>query len=249
MHRNKFIRKYSDRIIIGRTDKFKLEIYSGWGFHIKYLTKGYGNYGYSQFIFQLIFGNFFLTLPWKHNIKVEGGHDAPSYGITYHSSSFMIYHGKKIKVVYMPFDYAWIRTSLLLKDGTWEEESKGNRKNFYEPKWLDKQWQIKIPYQHTTSNKEIIDLQVTCHITEREWRQKWLKWIKWGARIKRTVNVEFSEEVGPGRGSWKGGVLGTGFDITKTGKIEDGLNEMEKRYDMHSIEWERYKKIKQIIKK
>jgi len=233
----------------GKKKNFKLEIYPTWGFYIKYLTEGYDDYGYPLFIFQFIFGSFYLTLPWKHNIKVEGGHDAPSYGITYHMSAFQIYYGKKIKFIHMPYSYDWVRTSLFLKDGTWEHEVKGSRKTFYEEPWLSKQWQITIPYQHTTPNKEVIDLYITCHITEREWRQKWLKWTKWGAKIKRTVDVEFSDEVGEGRGSWKGGVLGTGFDITKTGKIEDGLKIMEKKYDMFSIEWERHKKIKQIIKK
>lgn len=226
----------------------KVESYPNWGFCIKYLTIGYNDYGYPLFIFQFIFGSFYLTLPWKHNIKVEAGCETPSYGIVYHNRSFMVYIGKKIKFINLPSSYVWIRTSLLLKDKTWEHETKKNKKNFYYKVWLDKRWQIIIPYKHRTSNEGDIDLEITCHITEREWRQKWLKWTKFGAKVKKTLDVDFSEEVGRGRGSWKGGTLGTGFDITKTSNIEEGLKKMEKKYNMFSTLLERKLKIKKLMK-
>lgn len=247
--RKKFITKTKDRVIIGRREKFQLEIYPTVGFTIKYLPVGYNDYGNTLIIFQLFFGAFYLTLPLNPKIKTEFGHDGPSYGITYHNKSFLVYSGRKCKMVEMPYAYTWIRTSLLLNDNTWEHETKGNHKNFYEKEWIDRQWQITIPYKHKTSNEGDIDVDITCHITEREWRQRWLKWTKIGANIKKSLEVEFSDEVGEMRGSYKGGVLGTGFDITKTGKIEDGLKIMEKKYNMYSIAWDRQRKIKQIIKK
>jgi len=241
--------KIKKNISFGKSEKFQLNIYSGWGFMIKYLTKGYNDYGYPLFIFQLIYGNFFLTLPWKHNIKSDPGHDAPSYGITYHNSSLMFYWNRKCKIWNLPYSYTWIRTSLLLKDKTWEHETKGNYKSFYEEPWLSKQWQFTMPYKHKTTNEGVIDLFITCHITEREWRQKWLKWTKRGAKIKRTLDVDFSEEVGPRRGSYKGGVLGTGFIIPKSGNYYDALKTMEKEYNMYSPVFERYKKIRKLLEK
>ena len=242
--------KESKVIRIGKRNNFKIEIYLKWGFTIKYLTRGYNDYNYPQLIWHLFFGEFFITFPWKHNIEKDYGHDDPSYGITYHNKSIMVYWNRKCHVYNLPFfSYNWVRTSLFLSDGTWEHEIKENRKNFYEKEWTDKQWQIIIPYVHRTSEEGDIDLLITCHITEREWRRKWFKWTKMSARIKRTVDVEFSEEVGPRRGSWKGGVLGTGFDITKTGDINEGLKTMEKEYDMYSVAWDRQQKIKQISSK
>jgi len=198
-----------ERIIIGRKENFQLEFYPTWGLNIKYILQGYNDYDLPLFIFELFFGAFYLTLPWKHKINVDYGHDSPSYGIVYHMRSFQCYWNKKCKIIYMPYDYTWIRTSLLLKDGTWKHETKGNIKTFYEEPWLSKQWQITIPYKQITSNEGHIDLHITCHITEREWRQKWLKWTKIGAKISKTLDVQFSEEVGKGRGSWKGGTIGT----------------------------------------
>lgn len=250
MYRKKLITiRKKDRIIIGRKENFQLEIYPTWGFTIKYLTIGYNDYDYPLFIFQFIFGGFYLTLPWKHNIEKNYGKDDPSYGITYHNKTIMFYWNRKCRVWNLPYSYTWIRTSLLLSDRTWEYETKGNRKTFYEKKWIKKRWQINIPYKHRTTNDGDIDVLVTCHITEREWRQKWLKWTKIGTNIKRTLNVDFSEEVGTGRGSWKGGTIGTGFDISKSGDINVGLKKMEKKYNMYSISWNRYKKIEQIFNK
>ena len=225
--RNKFIT--IRKISIRKSEKFQLEIYPIWGFTIKYLTIGYNDYEYPLFIFQFIFGAFYLTLPWKHNIKKDFDKDDPSYGITYHNKSIMFYWSRKCHIWNLPYYYIWIRTSLLLSDGTWEHETKGNRKTFYDHEWIEKRWQTIIPYKHRTTNNGDIDVLVTCHITEREWRQKWLKWTKMGAKIKRTLDVNFSEGVGTGRGSWKGGTIGTGFDISKTNDINVGLKKNGKK--------------------
>ena len=229
----------------------KFEISLSWGFNIKYMTIGWGDYGYAQMVWHLFFGCFYITFPWKHKrIKDNFGEDAPSYGVTYHNSSFMFYWKRKCYVKQLPFfTFEWVRTSLLLSDETWVHETKGNRKGFYNKEWTDRQWETTIPYKHITSNEGHIDVNVKCHITEREWRRKWLKRTKIGARINRSVEVEFSDEVGTGRGSYKGGTIGSGFDITKTSDINEGLKKMEKRYNMYSLVWDRHKKIKQILKR
>jgi len=52
----------------------------------------------------------------------------------------------------------------------------------------------------------------TTHIEEREWRRgtgicSWLSWLR-GPEIERSLVIEFSAEVGPEKGSWKGGMVG-----------------------------------------
>lgn len=95
----------------------------------------------------------------------------------------------------------------------------------------------------------VIDVNVICSISEREWRQKWLIWTKLGAKVSRTLDVGFSEEVGSRRGSWKGGTISTGFNISKSKTIKEGLTAMEKKYDMFSIILQREEKIKKILKR
>lgn len=67
----------------------------------------------------------------------------------------------------------------------------------------------------------------TC-IEEREWRfgVGWFRWLGWfcGPKVRRSLDIEFSDEVGPDKGSWKGGVLGTGIDMLP-GELHSGAFE------------------------
>lgn len=57
----------------------------------------------------------------------------------------------------------------------------------------------------------------TCMIEEREWHKGsgWFKWLRRFAKpkIRRSLDIDFSEEVGPEKGSWKGGTIGHGIDM------------------------------------
>jgi hypothetical protein len=61
--------------------------------------------------------------------------------------------------------------------------------------------------------------QVTARtvIDEREWRfgEGWFRWLSWlrAPKIRRSLKIEFSAEVGTQKGSWKGGLVGTGIDM------------------------------------
>lgn len=60
-------------------------------------------------------------------------------------------------------------------------------------------------------------LVATTRIEEREWHfgTGYFKWLSWFCRpkISRSLDIEFSVEVGPEKGSWKGGTLGHGIDM------------------------------------
>lgn len=59
----------------------------------------------------------------------------------------------------------------------------------------------------------------TCQITEREWHRGkgWFKWLRWfyPKKIRRSLDLKFSAEVGPKKGSWKGGTIGHGIEMLK----------------------------------
>lgn len=61
------------------------------------------------------------------------------------------------------------------------------------------------------------EITATCIIEEREWHrgEGWFKWLRhfYPARVRRTLNIEFSSEVGTEKGSWKGGTIGTGIKM------------------------------------
>lgn len=60
-------------------------------------------------------------------------------------------------------------------------------------------------------------ITATTHIEERQWEfgEGWFKWLCAFRlpKIRRSLSIKFSEEVGPEKGSWKGGTLGHGIDM------------------------------------
>lgn len=72
-------------------------------------------------------------------------------------------------------------------------------------------------------------IKASCHCEYDEYaRGRGLfKWLGWFSKIKkRTLRVEFSSEVGPEKGSWKGGLMGTTILMVPTDTAEDAI----KRY-------------------
>lgn len=61
------------------------------------------------------------------------------------------------------------------------------------------------------------ELQAVTKIEEREWRfgTGWFKWLSLFRRPKigRSLDIRFSDEVGPEKGSWKGGTIGTSIEM------------------------------------
>jgi len=60
-------------------------------------------------------------------------------------------------------------------------------------------------------------LVATTKIEEREWKfgEGWFKWLSLFRRpkIRRSLDLGFSGETGPEKGSWKGGTIGTGIEM------------------------------------
>lgn len=61
------------------------------------------------------------------------------------------------------------------------------------------------------------EIRATTHIEEREWLRgaKWCAWLSWfyAPKIRRSLDIKFSAETGPRKGSWKGGTTGHGIDM------------------------------------
>ena len=60
-------------------------------------------------------------------------------------------------------------------------------------------------------------IQAITRIEEREWLfgEGWFKWLSWFRRskINRSLDLHFSSEVGPEKGSWKGGTVGHSIEM------------------------------------
>lgn len=111
-------------------------------------------------------------------------------------------------------DWEMIRHSVHAPDGhlyaTWDQDK---------PRWPDFCEKCEeCPKVHFKfrdyDGKEIV---ATCYIEEREWRRgrepfEWLRFF-YPPIIRRSLDLRFDAEVGPEKGSWKGGTLGTSCEM------------------------------------
>ena len=178
-------------------------------------------------------GTLYINLPIKTGIQ---DCDSAAWGFNYHDNKIWIYiggggnfqGGKKWKTFTMPWDYTWVRTSLLLKDQkSWAHETKGNRQEFYNDEWKDKDL-VFIETHHYKDNFDNKVVLATIRVEEREWRPLVFKWTKLFSRIRKTIDVEFSSEVGKEKGSWKGGCIGCSYVIRPNETPFECLKRMEK---------------------
>ena len=156
--------------------------------------------------------------------------DPPRYGFYFYMNGLWFALGEKTKSYDLPWALDWIRTSCLTKDNTWLHETKNNRNmEFWNvEKWKDILFYETHPYTYTTKSGEIQNCIATIKVQEREWRWKWFKWLKLTKKVRRDIEVDFSEDIGEEKGSWKGGTVGCDYQMLPNETPFDTLKRMEK---------------------
>lgn len=181
------------------------------------------------------FPGFYLVikLPFYNSWTSEC--DPPKWGIAYHNQTFWVYlggkgngnGGNKWWTVQMPWTYTWVRTSKLKKDGDWVHDTKKTPKRFYQEGWKDILWSETYPYKYVRESGEVQERMATVQVEEREWRMIFLQWTPLFAKVRKSIDVSFNEEVGERTGSWKGGCTGCGWDLLPNESPRYALNRME----------------------
>jgi len=190
----------------------------------------------------------FLFLGWgkmRVNLPIHTGiqdSESANWGFHYHDDIIWIYTGgggnfsggRTWKTIYMPWSLEWVRTSTLLAYGTWFEETPKKQLKWTEEdtegsyKWLNRiKWKEPHPFRDSYDNT---DLVATISVKEVEHRPRGAKWTSLFAQITRQLHVEFSEEVGSGKGGYKGGTTGFSCTINKDETPLDCLKRIEKEY-------------------
>lgn len=207
-----------------------LIFYFAWRFEISFELCGYFD-NRPRINLDLIFFSLTLILPFENNWTDEC--DPPKWGIAIHSNTFWIYKGGKGNynggnkwwAWNLPFiTREWVRTSILLKDDTWEHKNPASAIQFYNDEWKEKQKSWDYDYTDKFDNS-IIPTKI--YVEEREWRPKWLTWTSLFAKKRKTIDVHFSKEVGKSKGSWKGGTVGCSYQILENESPLDCLKRME----------------------
>lgn len=83
-------------------------------------------------------------------------------------------------------------------------------------------------YTYTLKNGKVQHRSATINGEEREWRWRWLAVLPWPRRVRRSIDVKFSDEVGERTGSWKGGTVGCGYEWRHGETMLDALRRMER---------------------
>lgn len=173
------------------------------------------------------------------------------YGITFNSEAIHIHYGVQpmnwskddpensdhSKVIWYPWDWTHVRHDILEASQTWsmpyeqwndlKEKMYKTRGSFYDYPETPEQFYKFFTYYDPHNNCEV---EAKAIIEEREWhRGKWgwfrniLKLFPFGRIVRRYLNVEFKEETGPRKGSWKGGTIGCSIDMLKGESIDDAI--------------------------
>lgn len=193
-------------------------------FNLTFAKCGYFD-GRPEIKLGIIFWTVIIKLPFV-NKKWEEECDPPKYGISIHHNAFWVYYGgegnmnggTKFIAWYIPFvtryhykHEVWGRDSLGWIDVTDDSVYK-RRVGYLNYENKDKPTEALV-YHGTWKDFDGEEVPAIYRLERRTWRRKWLMWTSVFDLQRTEIEVSFKSGVGKGKGSWKGGVYGTGFEI------------------------------------
>lgn len=175
-----------------------------------------GGYFSSNYSINICFlwGAFHIIIPFKTN-RPESC-EWLSYGVSYFENGFIWRWGHLYKRWDLPFiNYVFEFHCIKTVDGNFEPykfDSHTTKKEDFD-------------YSYTLRSGDKQHVKATCTEEVWQWHRKWFPLLK---KRRRSIDVEFSDEVGEESGSWKGGCIGCGYDMLPNETVEQCLRRMEK---------------------
>lgn len=194
------------------------EFSPGWGFALKYSVY----HEQAHVHIHLLWGSLFVKAPMV--IKQRPGTEDwnASYGFSLFGRSAHLNWRDRCKVVWFPWDWKHVRHTYLNQDGS--EHHDARLREYSAPD----ETKSRHAYRYTLRNGTVQDRFATINGEEREWRWRWLTALPWPRKVRRDINIEFSDEVGERTGSWKGGTIGCGYEWRHGETQEQALRRMER---------------------
>lgn len=159
----------------------------------------------------------FIKLPFLRRWAYEPHEIMESWGFSTLDGSVHLSWGDAVKIVHFPWA-DWVHVSHLVMRpdgsfvpfvGSWEEKQP-HRPDGKEP---DGRHTETHAYHYLLKSGEVQHIDATISVERREWRLRWLRWTSLFAKVRHSIDVSFSDEVGERAGSWKGGTVGCGYDL------------------------------------
>lgn len=167
---------------------------------------------------------------WATREEPEGMMESWGFSYDREFSALHLNWGARCKIVRMPWSYDHCRTEVMLRDGSfvpYEKYRRGSLEPAPEPAGL---YREAFPYRYGLRSGEVQEVTATVTAERRSWC--WRAWpfrlLRWPSRVRTSIDVEFSDEVGEQRGSWKGGCVGCGWGLLPGETPEQSLRRMER---------------------
>lgn len=152
------------------------------------------------------------------------------WGWYFIDNCFVIAWGKWIKHIDMPFtSLQLVRHEILSLDRkrvVYTVPNRGAFKNgeYQKRQEAELQNSAKFAYRYECLNGDVQEVTATIHVERMVHRWTWTPFL----RVTESIDVHFSEGVGPQRGSWKGGVTGCGYTLKRGETAIQCLRRMER---------------------
>lgn len=151
-------------------------------------------------------GSLNVSFPWSKTVPDEGQCSGPRYGFQFYEDLLWIRWGKSTghfktdpcKAIYMPWAWKHRKHEILSAEEVHD-------------------------YAYTLRNGEVQKRKATITSERRTWTRFWLPF----KRVNTSIEVTFSDEVGERSGSWKGGVIGCGYEMKRGETPLQTLRRME----------------------
>lgn len=181
----------------------------------------------SSISISLILFTIMLKLPFRNRERNTFGAER-KYGIVIHDGVFWLHYGKSNFAWDIPFFTDIFHKHLILgKDDKWVDVTY-RRCNTPEYEFFmqkvgflafddghptDEESAAKIFYGTILDKYDNTTINAKYRVEMRIWRPKWLGWTKLFEKKIKSIDVCFEKEVGKGKSTWKGGVVGCGMDF------------------------------------
>ena len=232
LRKKRYLPENSDMIV----DKPLFKLWKSKIFNITYSVCGYFR-PYPEINISIFGYHFCFVIPFRNKWTDEG--DPPQYGIAIHNDIFWIYRGGKGNNHGGNKWWTWDLPFFTLNHVRHEVECNIDGQIKLVPaKSLETTGKDYIPlkdnklvnihkYDYTDSYDNMV-IPCVYWVEEREWRPKWLTWTSKFKKVRKYIEIEFSDEVGKKKGSWKGGCIGCSYDMLENETPEQCIKRMEK---------------------
>lgn len=171
-----------------------------------------------------LFG-FLIALPFLDRYVREPKDMMEAWRVYAMDRSLWFCWGPKSWAYHLPWDLKHLKVEVLRPDGTWAKEV-----NSWDKGEPDGRQVWKFPYRYECRSGEIQDATATVHVERREWRWRSMMWCPLTAKVRKSIDIGFDREMGDQAGSWKGGVIGTGYEMKRGETAEQTVRRMEREH-------------------